>query len=394
MFTAIAPGRVNLLGEHTDYSGGMVLPMALDLAVTATASRREDGVIALTSDRFPGEVLRFSADSPPPPGGVRWARYALGVVAEIWPRADLRGGFDLRIESALPMGAGLGSSASLAVACAKALNNLFGCGLGSFQLALACQRAERCYAGVACGLMDQAAAALLSPGEALVLDCRTLDWTRLPLPRLALAVVPSGVSHALAESGYNQRVAECSELETRLGRSLGELSPARLPDLRRGLPAPLDRRLTHVLDENARVRAGVTFLASGDLPAFGRLMFDSHASLRDLHEVSCPELDALVERLRPFVHGAKMTGAGFGGAVVALLAPERVQALRASVPVEGMLVVETQRVRARPDASGSGSGPARPPAGWRETPLPSPGSRAKPGTPARRRWRAPSGPQT
>ena len=188
--------------------------------------------------------------------------------------------------------------------------------------------------------MDQAAAALLTPGEALFLDCRSLEWTRLPLPRLALAVVPSGVSHALAESGYNRRVKECAELEARLGRPLGELSAARLPELLPGLPAPLARRLTHVLEENARVRSGVSFLACGDLAAFGRLMRDSHASLRDLYEVSCPELDALVERLGPLAYGAKMTGAGFGGSVVALLDPERLAALRAALPAEGLFVME------------------------------------------------------
>lgn len=323
---ACAPGRVNLLGEHTDYTGGLVLPLAIDRATEVEAQRRDDGVIELLSASEAAPV-RVAARRPGP-GTVRWANYVLGVVAEFWDRADLRGGFTLRISGDVPVGAGLSSSASLMVACARALNELYGCGVAPMDLAQACLRAERTFAGVQCGLMDQAAAALSIPGCALFLDCRTLEHRPIRLPETAVIVLHSGVRHDLAASGYNKRVAECAGALARLpGRAcLGECVPEDLAKLE-GMER---RRVEHVVRENARVREGAAALEQGDLAAFGRLMVASHASLRDLYEVSCPELDALVEAVRPWAWGAKMTGAGFGGAVVALAPADRMRPVAAA----------------------------------------------------------------
>lgn len=323
---AHAPGRVNLLGEHTDYTGGLVLPLAIDRVTQVEAERRDDGVIELVSDSEPAPV-RVEARRPEP-GSVRWANYVLGVVAEFWDRADLRGGFRLRISGDVPVGAGLSSSASLTVACARALDDLYECRSEPLALAQSCQRAERRFAGVQCGLMDQAAASLSVPGCALYLDCRTLEHRALRLPETAVVVLHSGVHHELAASEYNRRVAECAGALSRLpGRGcLGECVPEDLAKLE-GVER---RRAEHVVRENGRVREGVAALERGDLAAFGRLMVASHASLRDLFEVSCPELDALVEAVRPWAWGAKMTGAGFGGAVVALAPLDRVRPVAAA----------------------------------------------------------------
>jgi galactokinase len=323
---------VNLLGEHTDYTGGLVLPLAIDRTTRAVASRRFDGIFEIVSSQE-REPFRTSAREAPAPSETRWANYVLGVIAELWDRADLRGGARIQIDGDIPFGAGLSSSASLMVACGKALDELFDGGLTDLELAKACRRAEHRFAGVRCGIMDHMAAAVSTPGHALLLDCESLQTRAVPFPDVAVFVVHSGIRHALADTDYNRRVSECERvlMEAASWSWRADISTAELDGLLRRLPEPLDRRARHVILENKRVEEGAELLERGDVEAFGRLMYASHASLRDLYEVSCPELDRIVEALRPVAFGAKMTGAGFGGAVVALVARDRLEAARAAV---------------------------------------------------------------
>ncbi len=335
--TAGAPGRVNLLGEHTDYSGGRVLPVAINRTTLVRARSRSDGRIRIFSESIsesPSNPLEHPADRKPAPVKAGWANYVLGVMAQLWDRADLAGGVELDISGDVPLGAGLSSSASLTVACARALNELYDCGLSPLEIAKACRAAEREFARVQCGIMDQAAAALSVPGHALFLDCATLEHRSVLLPKVAILVAHSGIRHALAETAYNERVAECEEIlrHAKPAKSLADLKPADLETLGPALSETLGRRATHVVLENDRVRRGVRALESGEIAAFGNLMFESHESLRDLYEVSCPELDRIVEALRPVSFGAKMTGAGFGGAVVALVDPARTREAVSALP--------------------------------------------------------------
>jgi len=331
-----APGRVNLLGEHTDYCGGLVLPLAIDRHLDTLASRRRDGLMRIEAPMVSGSA-EISARSLPQARTEHWLNYILGVVAELWTAGDLRDGFNLLVEGTLPSGAGLASSAALCVGTAYALSGLFRLEVTDLDLILAAQRAEHKYAGVQCGIMDQAASALSRRGHALRIDCRTLEMRPVPFdaPGLLVAVCHTGVRHALAESEYNRRVAECAEALDAVRRRrpgiacLGELASADRLELHGCVSGAPARRLDHEILENERVRAGTAFLEVGDLASFGRLMFASHDSLRDLYEVSCPELDALVESARSqpeAVLGAKMTGAGFGGAVVALVREEKAAA--------------------------------------------------------------------
>lgn len=323
-----APGRVNLLGEHTDYTGGLVLPMAIDRWTEAQASRRNDGLFQILAPQAGGSAT-LRADGLPSPQKEAWLNYILGVVAELWPHADLRSGFNLMVSGNLPPGAGLASSAALTIGTLYALRHLFDIRLGDLDLVLAAQRAEHRYAGVHCGLMDPACSALARKSSALLINCRTMEFEPVPmvLDRIVAEVVHTGVKHALTTSHYNERVQDCDRAleKVRLVRKsvscLGELSSADLLELHT-VADGLVRRLDHVVLENERVRCGVAFLKVGDVDAFGKLMFQSHESLATLFDVSCPELDLLIEAARSqpeAVLGAKMTGAGFGGAVVCLV---------------------------------------------------------------------------
>ncbi|HEX2085764.1 MAG TPA: galactokinase family protein [Solirubrobacteraceae bacterium] len=276
---------MNLIGEHTDYNDGFVLPVALPLR-TRVAVRRRTG--ARPESPYVAAVARV-----------------LGVE-----------GFEVEIESDVPVGAGLGSSSALTVATARALSDAFGLGLSDRDAALAAHRAESVELGIGSGVMDQLCAALGREREALLIDCRSLDVRRVPLPPEAeVRVVDSGVRHSnRAAAGYRERVAECRHACELLG--VGSLRDAASW---RSLPPPLDRRVRHVVEENARVLEAAEALECGDLARLGALMSASHASQRDLYEVSVPEVDALVQRLEAEgALGARLTGGGFGGSVVAL----------------------------------------------------------------------------
>ena len=311
MVLAHAPGRVNLIGDHTDYTGGWALPMAVDRGTTVELERGGATVeLRSADDPEPACVPIDVAD----PAAVRpaWARYVAGVVAVLRPPAGGRG----RVGTTLPLGAGLSSSAALEVAVALAL----GFDGTPLELALACQRAEQLAWGTRTGILDQLASAAGVAGHALLIDCAALVVEPVPLPGdVAVVVADTGQRRSVATSAYAERRAQCEAAEAVIGplRAASSADVASLDD------AVVRRRARHVVTENARVLDFAAAVRAGDLAGAGRLMAESHASLRDDFEVSTPALDALVERLAatPGVYGARLTGAGFGGCAVALADP-------------------------------------------------------------------------
>ena len=309
---AVAPGRVNLIGDHTDYTGGLVLPMAIDRETTVDFEPGVPWVELMSSEEDePAFVdLEFMTDpalvQPP------WAKYVAGVVAVVRPET---GGVGF-VRSNVPVGAGLSSSAALEVAVALAL----GFEGTPLELALACQQAEQIASGVPCGIMDQLCSAAGVEGHALLIDCTTNDVTPVPLPQGAeVVVVDSGQRRTLTTSHYGVRRTQCEEAAILIG-PLREATPADVEQIGHD---DLRRRARHVVTENARVQECAAALGAGDLAAAGRLMVESHISLRDDFDVSTKVLDELVDELvaTPGVHGARLTGAGFGGCVVALTDP-------------------------------------------------------------------------
>ncbi len=352
-----APGRVNLIGDHTDYTGGWVLPFAIDRWTTVRGHRGGD-VVRLRSDAFPGEAVvaleragRSGGDtSQVAAAAPRWARYVEAVVAELRAAGRAVPGFVGTVSSTVPAGGGLSSSAALEVSVALALGAYDPpAALAPPDLAQLCRRAEHRATGTPTGIMDQLVCVSGREGHAVLIDCTTLHRTPVPLPSPEVAdvvVVPSGVHHDLASSAYADRVAECRRAEA----EIGPLRDARLPDVAAIADPVVRARARHVVGENARVHAMVEALHAGDLPAAGALMAASHASLRDDYAVSVPEVDALVDSLtaRPGVFGARLTGGGFGGSVVALCRPGALAALGARAWV----------VRSVDGASAGPAGPA------------------------------------
>jgi galactokinase len=319
-----APGRVNLIGEHVDYVGGLVLPAALERGITVTGRATGDGVVRLTTGTFEGEA-RIRVDTPESERREGWARYVAAVVGELADLGVVPPGFEGTVESDLPAGSGLSSSAALEVALAAAFAAAAQAPLAGLELALLGQRAELRAVGVPCGIMDQAASALGVRDHALLLDCATLDHRSVPLPDdLGLVVIDSGVRRRLEDSAYAARRAE---IETALaalpaGSARGEPEAVLSLATRTGLDRAALRRLRHVVTENRRVERVVAALervGGADLGDVGRLFDEGHASLRDDFEVSTPELDLLVRLAREEgASAARMTGGGFGGAIVAL----------------------------------------------------------------------------
>ena len=309
---ASAPGRVNLLGEHTDYNDGFVLPIAI-AQQTRVAMRRSGGSCFTLHAAELGQSVQFTLAQPP---AEHFASYVFGCLALARERGADVPPLDIHVASEVPMGVGLSSSAALEVATLRCLRTLLGLEMDDVQIAQLAQRAEIEFAGVRCGIMDQMAASLADTTRALLLDTRTLvhRFVALP-PGSTVLVLDSGITRSLAASGYNQRRAECEQAAQWLGvRALRDI--ARVDQLAH-LPALLWRRARHVVSENARVLQAVQCTSA---EAFGQLMNASHTSLRDDYEVSTPGLDALVGLLQKQkgVFGARLTGAGFGGACVAL----------------------------------------------------------------------------
>jgi galactokinase len=311
--TASAPGRVNLIGEHTDYNDGFVLPVVLPRRVVVELTQRDDGRVRVRSDALGEAEYAIGAEER----GRGWIDRVEAITFVLARDGYAIRGFDARIRSDLPIGAGLASSAALAVALLRALRDAFGLGIEDRALAVLAQRADHDFVGVRSGIMDQLVASLGRDGTPLLIDTRDLTTTEVALPPAAeLLVIDSGVAHDNLAGAYNERRRECEDAAQRLGVA----SLRHLDGPRPGLPAPLDRRVRHVVSENARVLRTVDALREGDLEGVGALLDASHASLRDDYEVSSPELDLLVgiAQAQPDVLGARLTGAGFGGSIVAL----------------------------------------------------------------------------
>jgi galactokinase len=322
-----APGRVNVIGEHTDYNDGFVMPAAIGFYTWIAAAKRADRVVQAYSAHF-DEKISLPLDALAGPPRKHWSDFVRGVAAVLEAAGHKLSGANLVIHGEVPLGAGLSSSASLEVATALALTSIAEIDIPRLELVKLCQKAEHQYVGVMCGIMDQFIAAFGAAGHALMLDCRSLEYQLLPLPRdLLLVVCNSMVRHELASGEYNRRRADCEAgvnlLRPHLPgiRSLRDVEVENLETYKHLLSPTVYRRCRHVITENHRVLAAAKALQSGDADSFGHLMYCSHASLRDDYEVSCKELDLLVDLASsiPGVYGARMTGGGFGGCTVNLI---------------------------------------------------------------------------
>ncbi len=336
--TAVCPGRVNLIGEHVDYNNGLVLPLAIDrhIAVCASPSDRSDCQIA--TDRH-DETVSISIEPPLRPGKPFWTNYLRGVVSGFLDRGVELTPFDAYVASNLPAGSGLSSSAALSVATATALEGLSGATLELEDKALLAQHAENTFAGMPCGIMDQFAVTFGQAGHLILLDCESQEVTPIPMPDdgIQIVVTGSGVSHSLAESEYAKRRQECERVAAFFGLdSLRDLDWTTLQIKRASLPDPLYRRARHVITEIERVTNCANRLQAGEWTAVAGLLYSSHESLRDDFEVSCEELDLLVEITRSpdfdgRVYGSRMTGGGFGGSTVSLVPHDLVPTFKSIV---------------------------------------------------------------
>lgn len=317
-----APGRVNLIGEHTDYNDGFVMPAALQFASWVAVSARDDRQVVLHSQAFEGQEVKFDLDTLKPGQHMHhWADYVRGVAWALLGAGHPITGANLMVCSNVPIGSGLSSSASVEVATARAL--LRDIPVDGPQLARLCQKAENDYVMMRCGIMDQYISANGEADHALMLDCRSLEHRLLPLPPdVRLVIVNSGVKHALAGGEYNHRREMCEQSAGLLG--ITALRDATLQDVSSRLPVDLQPYARHVVSENARVEESARALLAGDLGTFGRLMYESHTSMRYDYRITCDELDLLVDLARelPGVFGARMTGGGFGGCTVNLVRAE------------------------------------------------------------------------
>ena len=324
-----APGRVNLIGEHTDYNQGFVMPLAIDRSLFIAARARTDRTVRFVALDVERQMDTFSLSAPIPHSDYRWADYIRGVADVLRQRGFQFPGVDAVLASEISMSGGLSSSAALEVATATLFKTLGGFSLEPVALAQACQRAENEFVGVKSGIMDQFASTLGRAGAALLIDCRDLSYQYVPLaPDVVVIIADTMKERALAASKYNERRAECEEsvrlLEPLLGKpltSLRDVSADAFMQVDAQLPPVLRRRARHIVTENARVLAALDVARQGDMVEFGRLMNASHESLRDDYEVSCAELDLMVDiaRRQAGCLGARLTGAGFGGSTVNLV---------------------------------------------------------------------------
>lgn len=334
-----APGRVNLIGEHTDYNDGYVFPADIDREVWMAAARRPDRDVRAFSVNFEQSSI-FHLHQLVRDSDASWSNYIRGVLQEYQKRGNDLKGMDLVVAGDVPVGAGLSSSAAMEVATAETVRVLNDISIEPPEMALLSQAAERNFVGVQCGIMDQFVSVLGRAGTALLLDCRDLSFRNVPINMSASIVIcDTRKRRALEASEYNRRRTECEAavgvLNDAIGnvKALRDVTPEQVEEYRNLLTATQYKRARHVVTENARVLRGVDLLETGNIEGFGALMYESHTSLRDDYEVSCPELDILVELAKAHqgTIGARMTGAGFGGCTVNLVASSAVENFRQTV---------------------------------------------------------------
>lgn len=321
-----APGRVNLIGEYTDFNDGFVMPLALPHTAVAAVARRTDGVLRVHSADVEGGIVQLDVGALEPLSGTGWAAYPAGVVWALREAGHAVTGADIHLASTVPTGAGLSSSAALEVVTGLALNDLFGLGLSRPEIAVLAQRAENAFVGVPCGVMDQMASACSVEGHALHLDTRDLSYRQVPFDLAArglrLLVVDTRVKHALGDGAYAERRAGCEAGARALGvRALRDVPYAHLSDALARLDDETVRRyVRHIVSDNHRVERTIALLDAGDVRAVGPVLTEGHHSLRDDLRVSCAELDVAVEAANAAgALGARMTGGGFGGSAIVLV---------------------------------------------------------------------------
>ncbi|MCP8898955.1 galactokinase [Gilvimarinus xylanilyticus] len=332
-----APGRVNLIGEHTDYNDGFVFPCALEFGTYMAVARRDDAVIRVCAGNFDNDINEWQlGDNIVTDPGCLWSNYLRGVSAILLQQGHTLGGLDIYVEGNVPRGAGLSSSASLSVAFAKALSELNGLGLSVSDVARVAQSAENDYAGCSCGIMDQLASAGGQEGHALLLDCRDLLFDLVPIPEhLDIMIIDSRVERNLVGSEYNDRRADCERAAKTLGvATLRETNLQTLESQRNQLDELAYRRARHVLSENERTQRCAQALKNNDMAVVYQTMHESHISMRDDFENTVPAIDFIVETVDAMLEldgGVRMTGGGFGGCVVALVPQSKAAAIEAEV---------------------------------------------------------------
>jgi galactokinase len=334
-----APGRVNLLGEHTDYNDGFVMPCAIGFSTHVAISARPDRKLVVQSEDFL-QQFEFDLDNLPARGAGVWSDYVVGIAVMLQQMGHKTPGASLLVQGEVPIGAGLSSSAAIEVASALALISLNGAQLSLPEVAKLCQRTENVFIGARVGIMDQFISCLGKAGHALLLDCRSLEFKLIPVPEsVRLVICNTMVKHEHASGAYNRRREECDEGVKILRqwypeiRALRDVSVAQLEQHKTEIPSTIYKRCLHVVSENNRVQEGARYLSSGDVNRFGYLMRESHRSLRDLFEVSCRELDVMAEiaeSLQGYC-GGRMTGGGFGGCTVNLVKTADAQKFAAEI---------------------------------------------------------------
>ncbi len=337
-----APGRVNLIGEHTDYNDGFVMPAAIEYEARTAAAARSDNRIRFFAFDL-DESAEFDLDAPTP-ARHHWSDYAFGTALTLKQAGHAITGADIVMSSSVPFGSGLSSSAAFEVSVGYTLLALSGIEIDTVELAKLCQRAENDYVGMRCGIMDQFISANGTRDHALMIDCRSLETRAVPIDsRARIVVANSMVHHTHAGGEYNKRRASCEEGVAELAPAIGgtitalrDITPEMLKAHRHLLSEETWRRCRHVIAENARVLDAAVALEKGDLEACGALMNASHVSMRDDYEISCKEIDILVDiaQAQPGVYGSRMTGGGFGGCTVSLVAADKVDAFIATVAAE------------------------------------------------------------
>ena len=327
--SGFTPGRVNLIGEHTDYNGGMVLPTALNLGVSLALSPRKDNKIHIWSDKFDDLAERTLSDT----SNGHWSDYIVGAIILSNEQGFLKGGADITVQTTLPFGAGISSSAAVTVGILKLSRDLANAAHSNTEIAVLARRVENEFIGMPCGIMDQMAVAIANPGQALALDTETLDYELVDLPQdYHMAVIHSGQFRQLNEGRYKERKEECDAVKAALGHNnICQMSDAEFKAIS-ALPDVLRRRAKHCMTDHRRTVEAVTCLREHDLERLGKLMSDSHISMRDDFEITVAKVDDLVEdAVKLGALGARQTGGGFGGCIVACIANHKLEAWKTAL---------------------------------------------------------------